>query len=172
MTSKSQSLLPKMTTLCTIHPVEDLTARTTELADLMDEFRLEEAKLEGDGWKVALRRKRRNNSAGTVVVASGGAETPDEDLAADEPAAAATPATPAGIPINSPMNGIYYSSPSPSSPPFVKEGESVMADQVVGLIEAMKVFNEIVAPISGTVLRIVAKNGELVNPGDPLLYIG
>jgi acetyl-CoA carboxylase biotin carboxyl carrier protein len=151
--------------------VEELAARTTELADLMDEFRLEEAKLEGDGWKVVLRRKRRVNGGGAMVIAPGNGDSAAEDPIEDEPAAAA-PAVPTGIPVNSPMNGIYYASPSPSSPPFVKEGESVMADQVVGLIEAMKVFNEIVAPISGTVIRVVAKNGELVNPGDPLLYIG
>lgn len=151
--------------------MEDLAARTTELADLMDEFRLEEAKLEGDGWKVVLRRKRRTNGGGAVLVSSANSESPAEDPIDDDPIAA-TPVTPTGIPVNSPMNGIYYASPSPSSPPFVKEGESVMADQVVGLIEAMKVFNEIVAPISGTVIKLVAKNGELVNPGDPLLYIG
>jgi len=127
--------------LCTIQPVEDLAARTTELADLMDEFRLEEAKLEGDGWKVVLRRKRRMNGGGAVVVASANAESPVDDPIDEDPIEAA-PATPTGIPVNSPMNGIYYASPSPSSPPFVKEGESVMADQVVGLIEAMKVFNE------------------------------
>ncbi len=76
------------------------------------------------------------------------------------------------MPVNSPMTGIYYTAPSPSAPPFVKEGDTVTADQVVGLIEAMKVFNEIVAPISGTVLKLTAKNGDIVNPGEPLLYIG
>jgi acetyl-CoA carboxylase biotin carboxyl carrier protein len=70
------------------------------------------------------------------------------------------------------MTGIYYSSSSPTAPPFVKEGEPVSAGQVVGLIEAMKVFNEIVAPTSGRVLKIVAESGQLVNPGDALLYIG
>lgn len=69
------------------------------------------------------------------------------------------------------MNGIYYGAPSPSSPPFVRVGETVSAGQVVGLIEAMKVFNEIVSPVSGTVDRIVAESGQLVEPGAPLLYI-
>ena len=155
---------------CTIQPVEDLAARTTELADLMDEFRLDEAKLEGDGWKVSLRRKRRVANAGTMIVAGGSAEVAEE--ADVMPMEAAAPAAPVGLPVNSPMNGIYYSAPSPASPPFVKEGDTVTADQVVGLIEAMKVFNEIVAPISGTVVKMVAANGDLVNPGDPLLYIG
>jgi acetyl-CoA carboxylase biotin carboxyl carrier protein len=70
------------------------------------------------------------------------------------------------------MTGIYYASPNPTSPPFVTEGEMVNMGQVVGLIEAMKVFNEIIAPVSGIVSKVVAKNGEVVNPGEPLLYIG
>jgi acetyl-CoA carboxylase biotin carboxyl carrier protein len=70
------------------------------------------------------------------------------------------------------MMGIYYNTPSPGSPPFVKEGEVVQSGQVVGLIEAMKVFNEIVAPTGGTVSKIVATNGQLVQVNDPLLFIG
>lgn len=70
------------------------------------------------------------------------------------------------------MTGLYYSSPSPGAAPFVAEGDTVSAGQIVGLIEAMKVFNEIVSPVSGTVLSIVANNGQLVQPGEPLLYVG
>jgi acetyl-CoA carboxylase biotin carboxyl carrier protein len=81
-------------------------------------------------------------------------------------------ATPKGTPITSPMTGIFYSSPSPGAPAYCKEGETVNAGQVVGLIEAMKVFNEITAPMSGTVIAIKAENSQLVQPGDPLIYIG
>lgn len=70
------------------------------------------------------------------------------------------------------MMGIYYSASSPGAPPFVKEGDMVQAGQVVGLIEAMKVYNEIVSSVSGTVKKIAAQNGALVQPGEPLLYIG
>lgn len=74
--------------------------------------------------------------------------------------------------MNSPTTGIYYSSPNPGAPPFVKVGDTVEAGQVIGLIEAMKVFNEITATVSGSVLRVSAQNGQLVQPGDPLIYIG
>ena len=69
------------------------------------------------------------------------------------------------------MNGIFYSSPSPTAPPFVRVGEHVVAGQVVALIEAMKVFNEITASTSGEISKIVAEQGQVVQPGDPLVYI-
>jgi acetyl-CoA carboxylase biotin carboxyl carrier protein len=69
------------------------------------------------------------------------------------------------------MTGIFYDSPSPGADPFVKPGDDVEAGQVVGLIEAMKVFNEITATVAGKVSEVKAKNGELVQPGDPILFI-
>lgn len=147
--------------------MEDLKNRIDELAELMEEFSLLEAQITGPDWKVAFRRRRK-------AVADPEAEALVEAELEVVPQAMAAPAAdakPSGVPVNSPMNGIYYSSPSPSAPPFVKVGEAVTAGEVVGLIEAMKVFNEIVAPITGTVERVVAENGQLVQPGDPLLYI-
>ena len=82
------------------------------------------------------------------------------------------PARPSGVPLTSPMTGIFYISPSPNAPPFVQIGQSVSQGQVVGLIEAMKVFNEITAPTGGVVLSIVADSGQIVQPGDPLMYVG
>ncbi len=147
--------------------MEELTRRIDDLAELMDEFALSEAELSGPDWKVAFRRARR------PVPVDHSEASPDvlEAPAAAAPTAVPPSGGPKGTPINSPMNGIYYSSPSPSAPPFVKEGEAVMAGQVVGLIEAMKVFNEIVSPVSGTVEKMVAETGQLVQPGDPLIYV-
>ena len=78
---------------------------------------------------------------------------------------------PFGTPVNSPMAGIFYSSSSPGATPFVRPGTVVEAGQVIGLIEAMKVFNEITSPIAGLVDRIVVESGAVVQPGDPLLYL-
>lgn len=143
----------------------------TELAQLMDEFGLDEAKLSGDDWKIAFSKLDPQPTvvtAGVPMAASAEAPAPK----ASKPAAKKATAAPAGTPVSSPMMGIYYNTPSPGSPPFVKEGEVVQAGQVVGLIEAMKVFNEIVAPTSGTVSKIVATNGQLVQVNDALLFIG
>lgn len=148
--------------------VGDIKEVTTQLAELMDEFKLEEAKLEGDGWKIAFRKNR--TPKGTSVMVAG-AMAPSEVTPESDHVEPVTVAQPAGTPISSPMTGIFYSSPSPNSPTFVKEGDTVTAGEVVGLIEAMKVFNEIHAPVSGIVDKIVAANGQLVNPGDPLIFV-
>lgn len=146
--------------------VAEYKERIDELAALMDEFGLSEAELRGPDWRIAFRKARK--AAPTTSV--------EENAEFTESVLIETPlppveSKPAGMPVTSPMNGIFYTAPSPAAPPFVRVGEAVMANQVVGLIEAMKVFNEIVAPVSGTVDRIAVESGALVQPGDPLLYI-
>ena len=134
----------------------------------MEEFGLSEAQIKGPDFRVAFRRRR----AATQKAAE--AEPEESMFEAERPEPAIGPAVeskPAGLPVTSPMNGIFYTAPSPSAPPFVKEGVPVEAGQVVGLIEAMKVFNEIVAPVSGMVERVVAETGQLVQPGDVLITI-
>jgi acetyl-CoA carboxylase biotin carboxyl carrier protein len=75
------------------------------------------------------------------------------------------------IPIVAPLTGVYYSSASPSTPAFVNIGDAIHVGQVVALIEAMKVFNEINAEISGRVVAIVPTSGEVVQKGDVLLRV-
>jgi acetyl-CoA carboxylase biotin carboxyl carrier protein len=70
------------------------------------------------------------------------------------------------------MGGIFYAAPSPGAPPFVKVGDEVTQGQIVGLIEAMKVFNEIPASTSGTVIELVAEPGQVVQIGETLLLVG
>jgi acetyl-CoA carboxylase biotin carboxyl carrier protein len=75
------------------------------------------------------------------------------------------------VAVVSPLTGVYYSASSPTSDPFVKVGETVQVGQVVAIVEAMKVFNEVKSEVSGKVVAIPAKNGELVQKGDPLVRI-
>jgi acetyl-CoA carboxylase biotin carboxyl carrier protein len=74
-------------------------------------------------------------------------------------------------PIISPMAGVYYAAPSPTLPPFVTPGSFVAVGQVIALVEAMKVFNEIQAEVAGRVRELVAVNGEVVQKGDVLLKL-
>jgi acetyl-CoA carboxylase biotin carboxyl carrier protein len=73
--------------------------------------------------------------------------------------------------IATPLTGVYYSAPSPSEPPFVNLGDLIHIGQVIALVEAMKVFNEIQAEVSGRVVGFVAKSGEVVQKGDVLLKV-
>lgn len=145
----------------------DLHDKIDELAELMTEYGLSDATLSGNGWKVQFGRDlpQRGLIGMAPTVAPDSAPTP-----ASNPAPKAAP-IPKGTPITTPMMGVFYSSPSPGAPPFVNEGDTVTAGQVVGLIEAMKVFNEITSAVSGTVVAVVAKSGDLVQPGDTLVLI-
>ena len=92
---------------------------------------------------------------------------------APEAAPAPAPAAPqqTGTPLTSPMVGTFYRAPSPGADPFVKVGDTVKKGQVVCIIEAMKLLNEIEAEVSGTVKEILVDNGCPVEFGQPLFVI-
>lgn len=151
----------------------DVRDRISALADLMQEYRLSEAQWDVEGVSVGFRKTSSRPVAvaavpGTIAeFAEPAAHTYEEfdeeedcDVDAD-----------CGTPVPSPMSGIFYGAPSPGSPAFVKIGDEISEGQVVGLIEAMKVFSEVPAPIAGTVTKIGFESGQLVQPGDPLLWI-
>lgn len=78
---------------------------------------------------------------------------------------------PKGTPITSPMVGTFYRASSPGSDPFVEEGKVVSKGQVVCIIEAMKLMNEIESEVSGKVVEICAQDGEPVEFGQVLMYV-
>ena len=93
------------------------------------------------------------------------------------PAAAAleTPAAPPaadGTPLTSPMVGTFYRAPSPGAKPFVEVGDTVKKGQVVCIIEAMKLLNEVEADADGVVKEICVENGQPVEFGQPLFLLG
>lgn len=140
--------------------------RIDSLASLVEEFSLDQATLSGKGWKVSLGR-----TVQTAAPLQGPVEAPPSARPAPRKEKKAAAAPPAGKPITSPMMGIYYSSPSPGTDNFVKEGQVVQPGDVVGLIEAMKVFNEIPSPFTGRVLKVLVESGQLVQPGDVLVLV-
>jgi len=90
------------------------------------------------------------------------------------PVAAATeaaPAGPAGHTVNSPMVGTFYRSPSPSAPAFIEVGKSVKAGDVICIVEAMKMMNQIEADKSGVVEAILVEDGQPVEYDQPLIII-
>ena len=86
-------------------------------------------------------------------------------------AAAPAPAVVSVLAVRAPLTGIFYASPGPGSPPFVAVGREVVVGQVIGLIEAMKLFNEIKSDQAGQVVRVIAEDGALVKAKQPLIEV-
>ncbi len=81
------------------------------------------------------------------------------------------PAEAAGETIKAPMSGIFYRAPSPASPPYVREGDQVKEGQVLCVIEAMKVFNEIKAEFNCTIKKVLVENGKPLEPDQDIFQI-
>jgi acetyl-CoA carboxylase biotin carboxyl carrier protein len=106
---------------------------------------------------------------------------PAPGAAAAKPAApAAAPTTqatkavaiPEGmLPITAPLLGTFYVAPEPGAPPFVKVGQQITEDTTVGLIEVMKVFNSVRATVAGTIVEVVAQNGQFIEFGQTLFIV-
>ena len=79
---------------------------------------------------------------------------------------------PDGHVVRAPMVGTFYTSPAPDKPAFVTVGQSVKAGETLAIIEAMKMFNPIEADVSGTVLKVMAENGQPIEFDQPLFVIG
>ena len=140
----------------------DETQTIRDLVAIMDEHGLDQVKVKvGDAVYELVRR----DPAAYVDVAPAGIGTPAA-------IAAAAGAAPANVQrVTAPLTGVFYSSASPDSEPFVTVGQHVDAGDVICILEAMKLFNEIQSDYGGTVTRIVAESGELVSQGDDLFWI-
>jgi acetyl-CoA carboxylase biotin carboxyl carrier protein len=128
------------------------------LCRLMSRHDLSEMDLRQGDFRIRLRRGTRARPAAVAPA--------EPSAAAAAPAAAAQPAAPARklLEIKSPAVGIFYAQREPGSPPFVTVGSRVTPDTVVGLLEAMKIYDEIKADCAGTVVEA------LVNNKDPVEY--
>lgn len=149
------------------------TNQIRELIELMVEHDLTRVEIEEGETHILLKR-------GHPPVAAAPSFAPPP-AAAPVPIPAASPAptdaTPAAeaptdeVFIRSPMVGTFYASPDPDSPAFVAAGDRIGADSVVCLVEAMKVFNEIKAEVSGTITRVLVQNAAAVEFDQPLFAV-
>jgi acetyl-CoA carboxylase biotin carboxyl carrier protein len=139
------------------------------LAALLDRSELSELEVQVGGTGLVLRKPVAippTPVAAAITPAPGGA-----GVAAGDASGQAAPAPPARPSVKAPLTGIWYGSPSPGTAPYVTVGGEVVAGQVIGLIEAMKLFNEIKSDLSGRVARIHAENGKLVKARQPLIEV-
>ena len=149
-----------------------LLALIDRLAGLLDRSDLTELEVESGGTAVTLRKP--SAVAPTALVGAAPATgTPTAPAAVDGAAAAAggEPATPERPSVKAPLTGIFYASPAPGSAPYVQVGGEVAVGQVIGLIEAMKLFNEIKSDLAGRVTRLVPESGTLVKAKQPLIEV-
>jgi acetyl-CoA carboxylase biotin carboxyl carrier protein len=144
------------------------------LVRLMKRYDLTAIDLIEGQTKIRLRRR------GPEVAVSGSTPTPMHHAVPTVPQAAAAPplnvvSTPTAAShdsvIESPMVGTYYASPSPDSQPFVTVGSNIRPDTTVCVIEAMKVFTDIPAGLSGTITEVLVKNGQPVEFGQALFRV-
>jgi acetyl-CoA carboxylase biotin carboxyl carrier protein len=148
---------------------EPILAAVDLLAPAFDEAGLDELELEVGDLRVRLVRPRAAEVAAAPV--------PTAAAPAPPTAAPTDGLTPFGEPrpgmrfISAPLTGVWYPAPSPGARPYVNEGDEITSGQVIGLIEAMKLFNEIKADAAGTVRRVLVENGTLVKRKQPLLEI-
>ena len=148
------------------------------LAVVADGSGLAEVELSAGGTRVVVRS--RSAVQGSHVVVAGAAVPPTTASAAPVPlptgtksaqAAPASAAAPSGPVVNAPLTGIFYAAPSPGAPAFISVGSIVAVGQPIGLIEAMKLFNEIKSDKAGRVVRIIAQDGQLVKAKTPIIEV-
>ena len=152
--------------------IKEIKDIALQLMDALASKKLGEVSIEAEGVKIRVKA-----SAPAQVIAAAPAASPAPAAQSAAPAASAEPETapaddiPAGTQVKSPLVGTFYSSPSPDEPPFVLAGQEVKEGDTLCIIEAMKVMNEIKAPCSGKVVRIMAQPGDLVEYNQLLCVI-
>ncbi len=142
-----------------------------ELLDLMQEHQIASLEFEKGDVKLKLNK----NVAQVMSMEAPRMMAMPQQSAAQPAAAPAAPAAPVNDPnvvaVKSPMVGTYYSSPAPDQPQYVKVGQTVKVGDVLCIVEAMKLMNEIKAEISGVVTEILIENGQPIEYDQPIVKI-
>jgi acetyl-CoA carboxylase biotin carboxyl carrier protein len=144
-----------------------LLALIDRLSNMLDRTGLAEIEVEAGATTLVLRSQAAVAPPPPAPAAA--VPAPSSSAPAEVTATGSTPyERPA---VSAPLTGIWYSSPTPGSAPYVRVGGEVAVGQVIGLIEAMKLFNEIKSDLSGRVVRVVAEDGTLVKAKQPLIEV-
>jgi acetyl-CoA carboxylase biotin carboxyl carrier protein len=144
---------------------QELMALIDRLEGLLQRSELSEIEVEAEGTALVLRTP----SAVHPPAPAGAAPA-----SASPEAAPASAASAEARPVNAvlaPLTGLFYTAPSPGAEPYVRVGAEVHVGQVIGLIEAMKLFNEIKSDLAGRVTRVCVDNGALVKAKQPLIEV-
>lgn len=150
------------------------TRKLEELIRLVEDSDIQEIEISGPFRSVRISKGTPTQVLGRPAVQYGIPEqqapaTPSEEP--PEPAAEAPDRDSGLVPVVSPMVGTFYAAPSPESPPYVRQGDRVSKGQVVCIVEAMKLMNEIESETSGTIVRVLVGNAQPVEYGQELFLV-
>ncbi len=145
----------------------DAAALARQLGALLGEFGLSEIEISHGDVRVRVQRGGTPPAAAAVVPLTG-APVPTAPLAAPAPTESTTPGAST---IESPMVGTFYRASSPSADPYVREGDVVKEGDILCIIEAMKLMNEIESKAGGRIVQILVENGQAVEYGQPLFLL-
>lgn len=151
----------------------DLT-ELRELLTTLNQTDISELTLKGDDFELVVRRGTRIEAAPAAAIVAAMPPTPvvlPSEPVKPEPPAAAPKSDRKLVDVVSPIVGTFYRSPAPDEPPFVDIGSRIQKGQVVCIIEAMKVMNEIEAEVSGEIVEVLVQNGQPVEYGQPLMRV-
>ncbi len=139
--------------------------KVKELLKSLENSSVEELELESEGLKLKVKFSRGSTREVVPVEEPKKEEIPAEKLEEGEKEENKY------YVVEAPMVGTFYRAPAPGAEPFVKEGDRVEKGQVLCIIEALKVMNEIESEVSGIVRKVLVENGQPVEYGQPLFYI-
>ncbi|HEX6799840.1 MAG TPA: biotin/lipoyl-containing protein [Ktedonobacterales bacterium] len=153
-----------------------LVSRVKALAEALEGSDVTELELNENGTRIVLKRHTEPVGADAYPANAPALRRPrprhlPASLDGSSGSPAGIPAPEPTVAVVAPLTGVFYSRPSPSSTPFCQPGETVHPGQLVCIVEAMKVFNEIQCEVGGTVTAVVPKDGQLVQKGDALIRV-
>jgi acetyl-CoA carboxylase biotin carboxyl carrier protein len=147
-------------------PADPAGLSVEQVVELAVRHNLAEIEVEAAGTRIRIVREHAPGAAG-----SRGETAPAIAAALPQPAAEAVDSTAHLLTIEAPMVGTFYRAPKPDAPPFVAEGDLVKEGQVIGIVEAMKLMNEIESKVAGRIAKVAVENGQPVEFGQPLFLV-
>ena len=142
-----------------------------QVLEMLDQSSVNELSLETDTYKLKLKKQNDNIVVTHEAPARVATPAPQAATVTAEPAPEEQSVEADTVTINALMVGTFYSRPNPDKPSFVKVGDKIEVGQVVCVLEAMKLFNNLNSEVAGTVVEILVADGDLVEFGQPLFRI-
>ena len=147
-------------------PADPAPLSIDQVVELAVRHNLAELEVEGAGTRIRIVREHAPGASGPRVEAAPAIAAPLQ-----QPAPESVESTAHLLTVEAPMVGTFYRSPKPDAPPFVAEGDEVKEGQVICIVEAMKLMNEIESKVAGRIVQVVVENGQPVEFGQPLFLV-